>query len=221
MSSSEGDYTCRLCNGSTALFWTDLAYNTTYHKCLNCCSISQSGEHFLSKAQEKHRYLNHENDVNDIGYQHFVSPITEAVLTSYNPKLHAGLDFGCGTGPVISHLLAKKGFQMTLYDPFFFPDETFLEKHYDFIACCEVMEHFHSPKTEFSTLRKLLKPRGKLYCKTALISNEVTAQEFSNWYYKNDPTHVFFYSPLGLEYIKASNQFSDLVVSKKLITFIV
>ena len=221
MSSYKEDTTCSLCDSMTAMFWIDEVDKTTYYKCSNCRSVVQSKTHFLSDEEEKSRYLHHENDINDSGYQEFVSPITESIISSFNPKRHKGLDYGCGTGPVISHVLKNNGFDMTLYDPFFFPDESYLDKQYNFIACCEVMEHFHSPKAEFEKMRNLLYPKGKLYCKTALISNELTAKEFSDWYYKNDPTHVFFYSPKALKYIKNAYRFSDLIISEKLITFIV
>jgi len=226
MSSLSDDTTCRLCSGRTAFFWKTTASGgkaeeTFFTKCQDCQSVARSASSFLSHEQEKTRYLNHQNDINNKGYQDFVSPITNAVLSAFKPEQHEGLDYGCGTGPVISHILNANGFEMALYDPFFYPDESYLYKRYDFIACCEVMEHFYAPKAEFEKLRKLLKNGGKLYCKTALISNELTAEQFSNWYYKNDPTHVFFYSPKGLTYIKEANGFSDLSISEKLITFIV
>lgn len=219
MSSLKEDEICSLCGRPTQIFWIDRSRKTSYFKCTSCLSVARSNSNFLSDQDEKARYLNHENDIHDKGYQSFVSPITSAVRASFKAKTHKGLDYGCGTGPVISHMLKKHGFKMTLYDPFFFPDESYLDSRYDFIVCCEVMEHFHSPKKEFQKLRRLLNLKGKFYCKTALISNDISVEEFSNWYYKNDPTHVFFYSPKALEYMKEALGFTDLIISEKLITF--
>lgn len=219
-SAQEGPF-CKLCKGHSSLFWIDNVQQITYYKCSNCNSVFQSERTYLSSNHEKQRYLNHNNDIEDKRYQDFVSPITDSVISCFNPEINNGLDFGCGTGPVISHILQNNGFEMTMFDPFFYPDESYLQNTYDFIACCEVMEHFYSPRVEFEKLRNLLNPKGKLYCKTSLISNEIQSEAFANWYYKNDPTHVFHYSPKGLEYIKNTYNFSDLIISKKLITFIV
>ncbi len=165
--------------------------------------------------EEKLRYLHHENDVNDLGYQKFSSPITSAVLRDFTPS-DKGLDFGAGTGPVIAKLLTDKQFNISLYDPFFHPEAELLEQRYDYIVCCEVIEHFYSPSKEFALLKRLLKPGGKLYCMTDLYHEEV---KFKSWYYKNDPTHVFFYHLQSLEHIKNKFEFSKLSIEGRLITY--
>ena len=78
------------------------------------------------------------------------------------------------------------------------------------------MEHFSAPKREFSELASLLKPGGKLYCKTSLYSKEI---DFDNWYYKNDVTHIFFYTVKSLEWIKTNLTFSALEVHPNAIIF--
>jgi hypothetical protein len=42
---------------------------------------------------------------------------------------------------------------------------------------------------------------------------------FSKWYYKDDPTHVFFYNTHTLEWIKEHFGFSSLTIDKRLIVF--
>jgi 2-polyprenyl-3-methyl-5-hydroxy-6-metoxy-1,4-benzoquinol methylase len=91
-----------------------------------------------------------------------------------------------------------------------------LEAKYDFIVCCEVIEHFHNPRKEFLLLRKLLFPKGKLYCATNLYTNEI---DFSQWYYKNDFTHTFFYATETIEWIKKKLSFSSATIDNRLITF--
>ena len=76
----------------------------------------------------------------------------------------------------------------------------------DFIICCEVIEHFHSPSSEFALLRKLLKPGGSLLCMTHLLPKKTA---FRNWYYKNDPTHVIFYSEENIQWIKSNFNFES------------
>ena len=145
---------CKLCGSCSETFWLDELNHIPYSKCKVCCSIFQTGNTYLSFSQEKERYLMHNNDVNDLGYQGFVSPITNSIQSFFKPDVHNGLDFGCGTGPVISHMLKQHGFHVTLYDPFFYPDMSYLSNKYDFIICCEVMEHFHPVLVKTDTGRK-------------------------------------------------------------------
>ncbi|HSI70741.1 MAG TPA: class I SAM-dependent methyltransferase [Gillisia sp.] len=172
-------------------------------------------EFYVDPIAEKNRYEEHNNDVNDPRYQNFVSPITTAVLADF-PATATGLDYGCGTGPVAAVQLQKQGYTVKLFDPFFENHPQNLEQQYDFIICCEVMEHFFYPYEEFKLLAGLLKPGGKLYCKTSIYNDD---RDFDSWYYKNDPTHVFLYSPESLEWIKDNLKFSKLQVQPKLIVF--
>lgn len=169
---------------------------------------------FVDPTEEKQRYEEHNNDIHDPEYQKFVSPITESVLNDFDQNV-IGLDFGSGTAPVISHVLSQKGHEMQQYDVFFAPNKDALNRKYDFIACCEVVEHFHDPAKEFKLLRSLLKPNGKLYIMTNMITKP---ERFANWYYRRDPTHVFFYTPETFGYIKEEFGFDGLTLDKRLIT---
>ena len=44
--------------------------------------------------------------------------------------------------------------------------------------------------------------------------------DFEQWYYKNDPTHVFIYTHDTFDYIKNEFGFSELVIEGNLITFV-
>lgn len=169
--------------------------------------------YFLKPETEESRYRLHNNDVHDSRYQDFVSPITKAVINDFSPAA-VGLDYGCGPGPVAAVMLEKQGFTVRLYDPFFENHQENLQLQYDFIICCEVMEHFHYPRKEFQLLYNLLKPGGKLYCKTSLFTEDL---DFSNWYYKNDPTHVFLYTEESLKWIRSNLGFKELSIKPKLI----
>lgn len=204
---------CSLCEQPTEFFWKDTSGE--YVKCTNCKAVLLLESCFVSAYLEKERYKTHNNNVEDLGYQKFASPITEAILRDFSPT-HKGLDFGCGTGPVISSQLKKKNFKIRLYDPFFKNDESALNLQYDYIICCEVMEHFHKPKEEFKRLFKMLKENGKLYCKTSLLT---PITNFASWYYKNDPTHVVFYSEESLRVLQKSIGFSKVEITPELIIF--
>jgi hypothetical protein len=187
-----------------------------FYQCMHCDALVRSTTNYLSVEAEKQRYLLHNNNVLDVNYQEFVSPIIRQILADFSPTTSEGLDFGAGTGPVTTFLLEKQGYKMQLYDPFFHPDTSVLKQLYDFIICCEVIEHFHHPDLEFTTLQSLLKPHGKLYCMTHIYGNQ---QPFVDWYYKNDPTHVFIYTPKTLRYIQKHFGFKKMTIRHRLVVF--
>nr|WP_319472479.1 class I SAM-dependent methyltransferase [uncultured Sphaerochaeta sp.] len=162
---------------------------SSYAHCPLCKGISMDRDQLLGPKEEWDFYLGHNNDVHDSRYQNFVRPLVNLIELRQNPS-HKGLDFGAGSGPVISHMLQERGYSMYLYDPFFYPNLSVLETQYRFIVACEVIEHFHNPGSSFGQLLRLLEPRGTLYCRTTLIPDQIG---FDRWHYKNDATHVFFY----------------------------
>ena len=205
--------TCPLCNSIATLFCEKPKH--LFYKCNTCDGIFRPKDTFLTAEEEKEHYEKHNNDVFDERYQAFVSPIVNAVLHDFTAEAK-GLDFGSGTGPVIAKMLTDKGFQVQNYDLFFANELSLLKEKYDYVSCCEVMEHFHHPYQEFELLKSLLLPKGKLYCKTAVYNHQ---KPFENWYYKDDFTHVFIYQPKTLEWIQKNLRFSKVSVYDKLIVF--
>lgn len=204
---------CSLCQGDAIFFYAGAGGE--YFRCCRCRAIFLSPEFFLDEREEKARYETHNNDPQDIRYQKFVFPIVNGVLDSFSIN-QKGLDFGCGTGPVIKHLLQQKGFSVDLYDPFFRNNQSVFSKNYDFIVCCEVIEHFHQPAKEFSRLFELLNTGGRLFCMTDFYKDEL---DFENWYYKDDPTHVFFYHKQTIRFICENFGFADYRMDNRLIVF--
>lgn len=188
---------CTLCD--TKLNETADAY---YYICSTCGAYVKDEKYYLNSKKEKKRYKEHENDVYDKGYQQFTSPITHAILKNHDTD-ELGLDYGSGTAPVIAKQLQDKDYRVKLYDPFFHPDEDYLNHWYDYIFSCEVFEHFHNPKEEIEKLLELLKPAGRLYIMTHLYDSEI---EFEHWYYRNDPTHVFIYTSKTIAFIAKKYQ---------------
>jgi len=173
------------------------ALDAYFFRCSNCFALVKNREFYLSPEQEKARYELHQNDVNDHGYQRFAAPLTKYVQQNFFPS-HKGLDFGSGTGSVISKTLLDRGFNIVQYDPLFAPDETLLNTTYEYIVSCEVFEHFHYPNNEMNRLTKMLKPNGQLLIYTLLYEPTI---DFATWHYRNDPTHVFIYTTKTMEYI--------------------
>jgi len=189
--------------------------NIVFLHCNNCQAVFKNPNHFLSAKAEKERYLLHQNNVDDKHYQKFVSPIVNAVQLNYSIN-DKGLDFGAGTGPVISKLLSKKGYSINLYDPFFYPDTVVLKKKYNFIICCEVIEHFQSPDKDFKLLNNLLDFGGTLFCMTELIPKNIP---FEKWHYIRDKTHIIFYSEACIFWIKENLGFTEVNIDGRLIEF--
>ncbi|MFA7561793.1 MAG: class I SAM-dependent methyltransferase [Candidatus Izemoplasmatales bacterium] len=184
-----------------------------YFYCDFCKSIQLDNKYFLSKENEFNRYNLHNNDVLDINYQKFVMPIVNYVLKHYTHE-DIGLDYGCGPGPVVKKLLEEKAYQVKLYDPYFYNDSEALNVQYDFIILSEVAEHFYYPNFEFSKLKSMLKPNGALIIMTLLYNPEI---DFLKWHYKNDETHVFFYSESTFKYIQKTFGFNQLFFDNRLI----
>ena len=102
-----------------------------------------------------------------------------------------GLDFGCGKAQVLASLMEAQGHRMVNFDAFYYPDLSWQEYNYDFITCSEAIEHFHQPAREWLLWMERLKPAGWLGIMTKRVIN---VQRFAHWHYKNDPTHVSFFS---------------------------
>jgi len=201
---------CPLCHGIGA----DI--NKRQHfLCSSCGGIFLAAEHILPPDKEKTRYETHNNDVNDPGYQKFVAPIVERIKKLFTAD-QAGLDFGCGPGPVITKMLHDCGYDIVTYDPYFDSRPERLNASYDYIVCCEVIEHFCHPAEEFQRLAGMLKPGGRLICKTHLYEPNT---DFSRWYYKNDETHVFIYQSKTIEFIAQTSGFSSFSIDGRLIEF--
>ena len=127
-----------------------------------------------------------------------------------------GLDFGCGPGPALADILVKDGYEVDLYDPFFFPNQNIFSNQYDFITCTETVEHFHNPFEEFKKLDDLLIKGGLL----GIMTNFLTEEEaFEKWYYRRDPTHVTFYSEETFEVIGEQRNWELEIISKDIVIF--
>ena len=183
---------CPLCLTTLQNPWDDFFY-----LCKVCDALVKNSKFYLTPEQEKKRYEKHQNDVHDVGYQSFTFPLTKIILENQKPN-HLGLDYGCGKASVVTYQLLQNNYQVKCYDPYFFPDEAYLNFFYDYIFCCEVFEHFQQPKHEIEKLLKILVPNGRLYVMTHLYHSDIP---FENWYYRRDPTHVFIYTEKTMRFI--------------------
>lgn len=161
-----------------------------YRRCGVCRLVFVPQRYFLSAAEEKACYDLHQNDPQDVDYRRFLGQLFNPLIARLPPGA-GGLDFGSGPGPTLSVMLAEAGFPTAIYDPFYAPDESVWSRTYGFITASEVVEHLHRPKPDLERLWHVLKPGGWLGIMTKRVRD---AEPFSDWHYKNDPTHVAFFA---------------------------
>jgi SAM-dependent methyltransferase len=180
--------TCTVCRGR-AVSSLLVADGKRYWRCGDCLATFLDPAARLPADAEHRHYLTHENEVDDPGYRRFLARLAEPLLERLAPGA-SGLDYGCGPGPALAHMLREAGHEVALFDPFFRPGRTVLDETYDFVTCTEVAEHFFEPAAEFERIDRLLRPGGWLGLMTSFQTDD---DKFANWHYRRDPTHVVFY----------------------------
>lgn len=188
---------CPLCGGKADRLPPLPSTGGVYSHCRRCDLIHAHKRDLLSPADERARYTQHDNTLENTGY---VQMLEEFLIQSVFPFVSGGraLEFGCGPGPVLAHLLRRHGFTVDVYDPFFFPHRDFLAHQYDLVTSTEVLEHLRKPAETLDTLCSVLAPQGVLAVMTHLHPG---VNEFPAWWYHRDPTHIAFFSERTLRWI--------------------
>lgn len=176
---------CPLCLASNSSLYFKHKSVASY-KCEQCELVFKDS--FLSGHEEKLRYEQHNNDISDPQYLRYLNQ-----LWSLRPSLDYKciLDFGCG--PTKGLEVLAPDYNVESYDAYFYPIQL---KQYDLVFCCEVVEHFNNPKISWNTLASVTD-------NILLVRTETYEQvDYANWYYKDDPTHVCFYSYKTLQFME-------------------
>lgn len=181
---------CPLCGGLASAGDFHRDRRRPYRQCEACRLVFVPPAWHLDAEGEKAEYDLHRNAVDDPGYRRFLSRLAAPLLQRL-PAASAGLDFGCGPGPALAAMLEEAGHRVALYDLFYRADAAVWRERYDFITATEVVEHLHAPGAELDRLWAHLRPGGWLGVMTKLVRDR---EAFAGWHYKNDPTHVCFFS---------------------------
>lgn len=168
----------------------------SYGQCQVCGLVFLSQVDRPSAEEERRRYLQHQNDSNDRGYQESVKDLIELVQTNGSVK-EPLLDFGSGRDSAAAKVLIESGFTVDLYDPVFFPNSP-LRGPYTQLLTSEVVEHFREPYEDWKALLAMTQPGAHLFIQTEFLTS---ATQFDSWYYRRDPTHFSFYSRKTLDWI--------------------
>ncbi|MBM7071716.1 class I SAM-dependent methyltransferase [Shewanella sp. 202IG2-18] len=193
------DQCCVLCKQPSLTFYHQ-DKQREYWQCQHCLLVQVPKSFHLTVEQEKAEYDKHDNQDDDAGYRRFLSRCLDPVLEMVSPQ-QQGLDFGCGEGRVLSKMAQEAGFAMSNYDLFYANDNSVLEQQYDFITATEVIEHIYDAQGTFELFDDRLKTGGMLALMTKRIKD---VDAFSRWHYKNDPTHICFYSEYTFEWLANS-----------------
>lgn len=168
-----------------------------FNQCQQCQLVFVEKDFLPSLDREKKEYRLHENNHGDPGYIRFLNKLALPLLANLEGNCD-GLDFGCGPTPVLASMLEDGGHKMKVYDPIFHDDTSVLNGKYDFVTCTEAIEHFHTPHKEWHQLLSLLSSGGILAIMTKRVLNK---ERFANWHYKNDYTHVSFFSEATFKWL--------------------
>ncbi len=187
---------CPLCaDKQTQPYHTD--QKRDYWQCHTCRLVFVPKEQHLNAAQEKVEYDLHQNNPDNPGYRTFLSRLFLPIKDKQRPPA-LGLDFGCGPGPALAKMFEEAGYTMQVFDKFYANDPGVLTKNYDFITCTEVVEHLSEPGEILDSLFAIIKPGGWLGIMTKLVIDKTA---FSRWHYKNDLTHISFFSRDTFEWL--------------------
>ena len=214
---TEHSMNCPLCDTPTE--YSISTKKRSFYACSSCGLLWADPSGYLDRESEKARYNLHENSRENEGYVRFIEAILETglkhwqVLNNMDGYTDGGLDsrplildWGSGPEPLASELLRERGFRIHSYDPLFGPSLTSEDQLFDIIFCIEVAEHFKHPLDDFDAMARRLKVGGLLLVHTHTIpadvftpTGEALRDFFIPWWYKEDPTHVAFYSEPSLQ----------------------
>ncbi|MGE4559448.1 MAG: class I SAM-dependent methyltransferase [Desulfobulbus sp.] len=186
---------CPLCGDSGNKKRIGGADSRRYFHCPCCRLIFIDPEQFLLREQERARYQQHHNSIEETGYVRFLDQVLSPLLPHLTPSSR-GLDYGCGPNPVLAELVQRHGLHCDVYDPFF--ADVPLHPPYDFLLASECFEHFCRPFRDIARICKLLRPGGWLAVMTEFWRDP---GQFSTWTYSRDTTHVSFFHAQTLRFL--------------------
>lgn len=210
--STNGGSPCRLCGG-IASPWAESRQGVRYQWCAACGSIQCHPGDLPSPEVELTRYREHHNEPDNDDYRAYLDRFMRSAIAPYAaPGCHI-LDFGSGPSPVLSEILREEGYRVTAYDPFFAPNPAATEAGrgaWDAVVMLEVIEHLHDPQGELARLRSQITRNGLLILRTGVFDARDPAtdpsapERFLAWWYRRDPTHVFFLTPRTVEWLAST-----------------
>ena len=187
---------CKLCLLPTRCI-NDIKKDLAYYRCSSCGFVSLDDRYIVTEVEEKKKYDQHNNSLENEGYVKMFEDFIELTVVPYLSTLNRALDFGSGPEPVLSVLLERRGLEVDIYDLYYAPQKVYEGKKYDLITSTEVFEHLAKPLDILKLLVERLNDSGYIALMTKFPPKD--DQEFLNWWYRRDPTHISFFTPQSFE----------------------
>ncbi|MCK9490936.1 MAG: class I SAM-dependent methyltransferase [Sulfurimonas sp.] len=187
---------CKICSSNTTLIKNHKT-GKDYYRCNECDYIFLDEQFYIDEAHERLHYDKHDNNFSCHGYVEMF----ETLIDEFVPlkEIEDALDFGCGEGEVLPILLEKNRVKCDRYDLFYFPQKVYKEKNYDLIVSTEVVEHLENPLEVLQELSSHLREDAYLLLMTRI--HPQNDEEFLEWFYIRDVTHIGFFSLKTFEYL--------------------
>ncbi len=185
---------CKICNNATKTICNN---NIFYESCSTCQAIILQKSFIVSDKREKAQYENHNNSFESKGYVEMFEKFLNYFWQNLAKNATDALDFGSGPGPVLAQIMENRALHVDIYDKFYQPKKIYLDRKYDLITSTEVFEHLQNPLDTLHLFKKHLKKGGLIAIMTLFHDNN--EENFWNWWYRRDPTHILFYTPKTFE----------------------
>lgn len=173
-------------------------------RCLHTLEPIDSAKYYRAYPMQLQKY----DFTTRIFFDRRLNFMKEAGLT----KNHSILDYGCGNGGFVHHLI-KRGYPLALgYDPYseIYSDKRVLEKQYDWVTSQDVIEHVEDPKLFFHELSKLTKTGGRLSLGTPDASQLDINSELDAVGRLHQPYHRHLLTAEKLLELYQVNNFTDM-----------
>jgi len=208
---------CKICASNSPVFFSD---KRTFYKC-PYCSLIFTNETLVGEQAEKH-YKDQWDDQDEQFWKDRASDL-HSLISQHLATPGKVLDFGSGSGK-LTEALKERGVDVTPLDPMthgYLKDQNYSDK-FDVIIAIEVIEHLTDLWKEFAELDKVLSKNGIMIFSTLLtnlfidLPESQSKESFAGWTYKDDPTHVCFYSNRAISVLAKISGYESFVYGHNL-----
>lgn len=153
-------------------------------------------EDFAEKTLEEKHYRGQWQTTDPGFWKSQVDVLLQLMQNYHSPKRI--LDFGAGSGEMTREL-RQRGYDTTPLEPMlhgYLREQNYSAK-FDTVIAVEVIEHLKDPWQDIREIEKILTQAGIVIFSTlltnAFIDRPDAEEQFKNWWYKDDPTHISFF----------------------------
>ncbi|MFZ4857474.1 MAG: class I SAM-dependent methyltransferase [Desulfuromonadaceae bacterium] len=196
-----------MCDKQAFLVFED---SRPFYICCNCGLIFT--ECSLSRAQKNEHYQS--QHANPFDWLKEAEALLRLVSFAVVPRKI--FDFGSGSG-FLAAAFKSLGYEVTTYEPLLHGE--FKRNNYncsnDLVILNQVIEHVEDIDSLVDNVYSVTEPGGIIFVATLMtdaITDELSRfqEQFKKWWYKDDQTHISFFSQCTFEYICANKDSNQL-----------